>query len=462
VRFIHNSVLQNSDPIDFDLNRISGLHPKRGRSLDAYVARSSGDDHIARSERIERGAVLDPGWDVEDHLAQGCLLDRVTIQACHDSAGPEVGKVIRSHHPRAETAGALKVLSGRELMRVMLPVAHARVVIAGIARDAGTHILDAGEGVRHIFGNHLATCIATDLQPQQAAAGCFLTVHVHSVTHEALFVIEGVISLTIARQSYLLTGGDYVNIPAGTPYGYEFLDHRGKLLSWTLGGNAGAAYSRLGKPYEGTVYAEGHPEVDWAVLDSSVDTELVATNSQLVSGWSPKLITAPEGMHPFVLAASDGEPMIAGDQVYTILGNQTHSNGVFIALLTEGSIGPAIPKHRHEKVTELFHCLNGEMEMFAGDGFLSLSPEDFLHIPLKTAHSFQLKKRDTRLLGFITPGSFEPFFRYLCETFEGYRYPLVSPPFRFDRVMQNIAELDLAVLERPGAPSPVAGSAEAK
>ena len=104
------------------------------------------------------------------------------------------------------------------------------------------------------------------------------------------------------------------------------------------------------------------------------------------------------------------------------------------------------------KCTELFHCLNGEMEMFVGDGFLTLSPGDFLHVPPKTAHSFQLKKHDTRFLGFITPGDFEPFFRYLCTPFDGYRYPLVPHPFRFDRVIQHLSELDLTILERPGGP----------
>jgi len=146
--------------------------------------------------------------------------------------------------------------------------------------------------------------------------------------------------------------------------------------------------------------------------------------------------------------------MIAGDQLYTILGNQTHSNGAFIAILTEGPIGPAIPRHQHERVTELFHCLKGRMEMYAGDGYVTLDAGDFLHIPPRTPHSFQLKKHDTRFLGFITPGHFEPFFHYLCEPYEGYRYPLVPPPFRFDRVIQHLAELDLTLLERPAAPLP--------
>jgi len=318
--------------------------------------------------------------------------------------------------------------------------------------------LDAGEGARYAFGSHLATRIATAAELGQPASGTILTggkgarfpVHRHAATHEALFVLEGVVALELAGRSYLLTPSDYVNIPPGTPHGYEFVDHRGKLLCWTFGGNAADAYTRLGKPYAGTVYGESNDAIDWNALDSSVDSELVATESK--PGWSHKLTVAPQGMHPFVLAASEGERMIASDQVYTILGNQTHSNGVFIALLTEGPIGAAIPKHRHEKVTELFHCLNGQMEMFIGDGFLTLAPGDFLLVPPKTAHSFRLKKHDTRFLGFITPGHFESFFRYLCDPFDGYRYPLVPPPFRFDRVMQHISDLDLTILERPGGP----------
>src|SRR5262249_13095736 len=136
--------------------------------------------------------------------------------------------------------------------------------------------------------------------------------------------------------------------------------------------------------------------VDWAALDASVDTELISTSSLGDAALSSKPTAAPEGAVPFVLAASEGERMIAGDQLYTILGNHTHSNGVFISLLTEGPPGMPIPKHLHEKVTELFHCLNGQMEMFAGDGFVTLDPGDFLHIPPKTPHSFQLKKHDTR------------------------------------------------------------------
>ncbi len=115
------------------------------------------------------------------------------------------------------------------------------------------------------------------------------------------------------------------------------------------------------------VYAECNEPINWKLLDNSVDTEILADRPRQYV-YDPKLTTAPDGMVPFVLAAGEGERMIAGDQLYTILGNQHHSNGVFISLLTEGPIGNPIPRHRHESVTELFHCLNGEMEMFVDDG----------------------------------------------------------------------------------------------
>jgi quercetin 2,3-dioxygenase len=324
--------------------------------------------------------------------------------------------------------------------------------------------LDAGEGLRYAFGSHLATFIARPHELAQAASGTILTGargsrfpnHRHGSTHEALFVVEGAISLTLDNKGHLLTPGDYVNIPPGTTHGYEFLDHRGKLLSWTFGGNAAEAYVRLGKPYPGAVYPESNEPINWSSLDSSVDSEVVADWLAPHGSWTPKLTTAPNGKIPFVLAAGEGERMIAGDQLYTILGNQGHSDGVFISLLTEGPIGMPIPRHLHQKVTELFYCLNGEMEMFVEDGFLTLSPGDFLHVPPRTPHSFQLKKHDTRFLGFITPGDFEPFFRYLCVPFDGYRYPLVPPLFRFDRVIQHLSELDLTILERPGGPPPQA------
>ena len=324
--------------------------------------------------------------------------------------------------------------------------------------------LDAGEGQRFAFGRQLATVIARPENLGAAMAGTILTgakgehfpLHTHLSTHEAIYVVEGAISFTLAEKVFVLSPGDYVSIPAATVHGFSYLDHRGKMLSWTFSGSAHAIYPAIGEPYEGTVYSELLPATDWTQPVDGVDTHFIDMMTHTAVPSAGKVAVAPSGVVPFVLASGEGERGMAGEQLYTLMGLESCSDGVFVSLMTEGPIGPAIPKHLHEKVAETFFCLNGAMEMFAGDQFITLEPGDFLYIPPCTPHSFRLLKNGTRFIGFLTPGYFEHFFRYLCQPFDGYIYPLVPPPFRFDRVIQHLGELDLKILERPGGPPPTA------
>jgi hypothetical protein len=50
-------------------------------------------------------------------------------------------------------------------------------------------------------------------------------------------------------------------------------------------------------------------------------------------------------------------------------------------------------------------------------------------------------------------------FRYLCQPCDAQVYPLVPPPFRFDRVLQHMGELDPQLLGRPGGSPPSGGAA---
>lgn len=327
-------------------------------------------------------------------------------------------------------------------------------------------MLQAGEGERYAFGGHLATVIARKQDMGIAMAGAVLTgakgasfpAHRHAASHEALYVVEGIVELVLGQERYLLSPGDYVSVPAGTLHGYTWLDHRGKMISWTFGGDANTVYAAVGEPYSGTVYPEQGKEVDWSQAGAEHDTELVDAGVVTPAAYAKKATIAPQTVTPFVLGAAEGERMLAAEQLYTILGNQHASNGVFLALMTEGPAGPRIPKHLHRHVSETFFCLHGEMEMLVGDQTLRLTPGDFLHIPPGTPHAFQLLKNDTRFIGFLSPGDFENFFRYLCEPYQGYIYPLVPPPFRFDRVIPHLGELDLTVLERPAGAPPQAGA----
>jgi quercetin 2,3-dioxygenase len=321
--------------------------------------------------------------------------------------------------------------------------------------------VDSGQGLRYVFGSHLACLIARPQDTGQPISGAVLSGakgasfprHQHHQSHEAWLVLEGVVSLTLAENHYTLTAGCYVNIPAGTPHGYQLVEHRSRILAWTFGGSeTHQLYESLGVRYEGTVHPESSDLPDWTKLGAACDTHLVDESGLAASMPGQTLATAPPGLEPFVLGPYEGERMLAAEQLYTMLGAQGHSGGTFISLLTEGPTGPEIPRHYHNTVTELFFCLKGALRMFVGDGYITLEPGDFAHVPPGAVHSFQLARNDTRFIGFITPGLFENFFRYMCQPFDGSVYPLNPPPFRFDCVLAHMHELDLHLMGRPGGP----------
>ena len=324
------------------------------------------------------------------------------------------------------------------------------------------YCIESGEGERYALGTFLVTVIGRNQDTGGLMAGSILTgasgslmpLHAHRESHEAIMVLEGVASLELAGQRYELTSGDYASIPPGAEHGFQFHGHHTKLLSWTFGGNATDMYKFLGSPYEGRLYPEARPAPAWEKAGSAFDVEF-ATRRTLVEGRAAaKATMPPPEMRPYVLASGEGERMIAGDQLFTFLTDQRQSGGRFIALITEGTKGFPIVKHFHEKHTETFFCLSGAMEMLAGEEYVTLHPCDFLHVPPGAVHSFQLKGNVTRFVGFLAPGIFEPFFRYLCQPFEGYVVPAVPPPFRFDGVIAHLNELDLKLAEQPGGAMP--------
>jgi len=90
--------------------------------------------------------------------------------------------------------------------------------------------------------------------------------------------------------------------------------------------------------------------------------------------------------------------------------------------------------------------------MFVDGEFVTLYPGDYLHVPPKAVHSYQIVRNDTRFLGYLSPGSFDSFFRYLGVPYQGHIYPSVPPPFDFSRVLQHLGELDLKLMGKPGGP----------
>lgn len=153
-------------------------------------------------------------------------------------------------------------------------------------------------------------------------------------------------------------------------------------------------------------------------------------------------------MQAYVLAAHEGERYVAGDQVYTYLGDVSGSQGQFLAVMTEGPKGAMIPAHYHKRHTEIFIPTEGTLTLLANQQKLRVYPGYVVNLPAGTIHAYQLNDHYTQFLGFLTPGVFENFFRTLGDPYQPYIFPAHPGKLHFDRIWRNIDKFDLFIVDK--------------
>jgi quercetin 2,3-dioxygenase len=365
------------------------------------------------------------------------------------------------------------MLSRRTLLMGAAPAA-AAVAVAGTRGADDIKFVDGklpgrkqayrlrdGEGLYYLLGGQVATIIARkedtgglfEAAILAGGKGAALPPHRHERSHEAVLALDGEVEMRIGESVHLLSRGDYASIPPGVIHGHTMRSHRTRLLTWTMGAEAGALYAALGESFPRSVQPPVAPgpisDERFTRAEAEVDVRFAHGDRKGGDAVPAEGGTVPEGKLPFVLESGEGQRLLAGDQLYSFLGHRGNSDGQFITLTTEGPPGPRVPDHYHEKHTENFFCLDGRMTMWADGAEMPLLPGDFLHVPAGTVHGFRLDAPYTRFVGFLTPGLFEPFFRYMGEPCEGHVFPVKPGRSRFDRVLKHMAELDLKFVGGP-------------
>jgi quercetin dioxygenase-like cupin family protein len=78
----------------------------------------------------------------------------------------------------------------------------------------------------------LMSAMVVDVPP-----GGFVPPHRHAKEEEGYFVLNGVLSLTIAEQTRALAAGDFGHVPPGTVHAYSNAGTAPvRFLAWTVGG----------------------------------------------------------------------------------------------------------------------------------------------------------------------------------------------------------------------------------
>jgi quercetin dioxygenase-like cupin family protein len=131
------------------------------------------------------------------------------------------------------------------------PIGHADRALPGAH---ASYFLEAGFGSRRTILGHLSTAVLTGVQSKdlvdmrviEGGRGAAMPALRHEATHVFLYVLDGVVALTLDGEEHRLTSGDCANIPAGTIYATRVLSGATRWLATSSGGNGAAVWDQAG------------------------------------------------------------------------------------------------------------------------------------------------------------------------------------------------------------------------
>lgn len=146
------------------------------------------------------------------------------------------------------------------IMRVENPVfAEASPIGAADQQLPGEHqsyFLEAGFGLRRSLFGHLSTALLTaseskamvDMRQIEGGRGAAIPALRHAETHQFLYLVDGMLEVTLDGVEHVLSSGDAVNIPAGTIYATMVTSGAARWIASSSGGNGGAFWDTAGTP----------------------------------------------------------------------------------------------------------------------------------------------------------------------------------------------------------------------
>ena len=328
------------------------------------------------------------------------------------------------------------------------------------------YVMSAGHGERYILNGQLVTVIArpADTGDLFGAAyiaggrGSELPFTSDDGEHRTVIVFDGLVQVWLGGESSILSPGDEVVIPAGTPFAYRMLATDNRILLWSSPGNSLALLSRLGTSTGSHV----RPARDERTVSEAEFRAVAAEFGVQVpdlsrpEGAISRHSTRPRGAEPFILSAGEGEHYSGADETHTYISRGENTGGRYFAVASAGARSDYIPLHFHQQHTENFLCLDGRVRLHVNGREVLLTKGDFVHAPAGTIHSYAYDSAYARMVGVLAPSIFEPFFEYVFSPTEDAIYTEGAVPgFNGPGFGRAQAELDLVVVGPP--PERVAG-----
>lgn len=125
-------------------------------------------------------------------------------------------------------------------------------------------------------------------------------------------------------------------------------------------------------------------------------------------------------------------PFLSGEIIFIPCSNSAtrlvvtgkETNNAFAIVGSGGTAGNPIGFHFHKEAHDVFLCLKGYVNVWAGKKCRTMSSGDFASVPPGIIHQYQIIGDYTEFVGLIVPGGWEEFFRFIGEPYSGPLFPL--------------------------------------
>ncbi len=163
-------------------------------------------------------------------------------------------------------------------------------------------------------------------------------------------------------------------------------------------------------------------------LDQSydkVDAVLIGTLKGPALAWGMEM-TVRQTVGGYVLNQGEGRAVwfFGGLLTWKAVGRDTE--GRYEVVEQWGKRGFAAPIHLHERETEAFYVLDGEMTFVLGDKNVLATAGSFLYVPKQTKHAFVIESEEAKFLALASPSGLEPFVNELGKPAKALTLPPLS------------------------------------
>ena len=140
------------------------------------------------------------------------------------------------------------------------------------------------------------------------------------------------------------------------------------------------------------------------------------------------LSSLPGEMVPYVLEAGGGRThLLLGEVARVLAGAEETGDRLSVTTLTGPAAPRPIPMHFHEAEHEVFYCVRGRVQVWAGDQSRVLTPGAVACVPACELHAYQLLDHFSQFMGPIHPSGWDRFFDLTGTPYDGGAYPAVDP-----------------------------------